>query len=51
MCQLNNLELAVNLARRGNLPGAEGLVCLYCLADIGSGVGCLYLILLEIRQT
>lgn len=24
--QLNNLELAVNLARRGNLPGAEGLV-------------------------
>lgn len=25
--QLNNLELAVNLARRGNLPGAEGLVC------------------------
>ncbi|KAK8955806.1 Clathrin heavy chain 2 [Platanthera guangdongensis] len=24
--QLNNLELAVNLARRGNLPGAENLV-------------------------
>lgn len=24
--QLNNLELAVNLAKRGNLPGAEGLV-------------------------
>ncbi|KAH0933989.1 hypothetical protein HID58_011106 [Brassica napus] len=25
--QLNNLELAVNLAKRGNLPGAEELVC------------------------
>lgn len=24
--QLNNLELAVNLAKRGNLPGAEQLV-------------------------
>lgn len=24
--QLNNLELAVNLAKRGNLPGAENLV-------------------------
>lgn len=24
--QLNNLELAVNLAKRGNLPGAEELV-------------------------
>ncbi|CAI7850704.1 unnamed protein product, partial [Closterium sp. NIES-54] len=24
--QLNNLELAINLARRGNLPGAENLV-------------------------
>jgi hypothetical protein len=23
---LNNLELAVNLAKRGNLPGAENLV-------------------------
>lgn len=39
--QLNNLELAVNLAKRGNLPGAEELVtCLlyfsfhvYCLID------------------
>lgn len=26
VCQLNNLELAVNLAKRGNLPGAENLV-------------------------
>lgn len=26
--QLNNLELAVNLAKRGNLPGAEQLVSL-----------------------
>ena len=26
--QLNNLELAVNLAKRGNLPGAENLVSL-----------------------
>ena len=26
--QLNNLELAVNLAKRGNLPGAEDLVCI-----------------------
>ncbi|ONM20154.1 Clathrin heavy chain 2 [Zea mays] len=25
--QLNNLELAVNLAKRANLPGAENLVC------------------------
>ncbi|KAK4579547.1 hypothetical protein RGQ29_029281 [Quercus rubra] len=25
--QLNNLELAVNLAKRGNLPGAEQLIC------------------------
>jgi clathrin heavy chain len=25
--QLRNLELAVNLAKRGNLPGAEKLVC------------------------
>jgi hypothetical protein len=24
--QLNNLELAVNLAKRANLPGAENLV-------------------------
>jgi len=24
--QLNNLELAVNLVKRGNLPGAENLV-------------------------
>lgn len=27
--QLNNLELAVNLAKRGNLPGAEELVCMW----------------------
>lgn len=27
--QLNNLELAVNLAKRGNLPGAEQLVMQY----------------------
>lgn len=27
LSQLNNLELAVNLAKRGNLPGAEKLVC------------------------
>lgn len=26
LSQLNNLELAVNLAKRGNLPGAENLV-------------------------
>ena len=26
LLQLNNLELAVNLAKRGNLPGAEELV-------------------------
>lgn len=26
MVQLNNLELAVNIAKRGNLPGAENLV-------------------------
>lgn len=26
LLQLNNLELAVNLAKRGNLPGAENLV-------------------------
>lgn len=31
--QLNNLELAVNLAKRGNLPGAEELVCI-CLIFI-----------------
>ena len=24
--QLSNLELAINLAKRGNLPGAENLV-------------------------
>lgn len=29
LSQLNNLELAVNLAKRGNLPGAEKLVCWY----------------------
>lgn len=29
LSQLNNLELAVNLAKRGNLPGAEKLVCCY----------------------
>ncbi|XP_047152922.1 clathrin heavy chain 2-like [Vigna umbellata] len=28
--QLNNLELAVSLARRGTLPGAEKLVCQLC---------------------
>lgn len=26
LLQLNNLELAVSLAKRGNLPGAENLV-------------------------
>ena len=26
VCQLNNLELVVNLAKRGNLLGAENLV-------------------------
>lgn len=25
--QLNNLDLALALAKRGNLPGAESLVC------------------------
>jgi hypothetical protein len=30
MLQLNNLELAVSLAKRGNLPGAEKLVCQFC---------------------
>ncbi|WZZ42116.1 hypothetical protein YC2023_038375 [Brassica napus] len=32
--QLNNLELAVNLAKRGNLPGAEELVCDDYLAEV-----------------
>jgi len=27
--QLKNLELAVNLAKRGNLPGADELVSLH----------------------
>jgi len=31
----------VNLARRGNLPGAEGLVC-YILRLVGDGIGVLY---------
>ncbi|CAL5353166.1 unnamed protein product [Camellia sinensis] len=33
--QLNNLELAVNLAKRGNLPGAENLV--YALSNLWDG--------------
>ena len=32
--QLNNLELAVNLAKRGNLPGAENLVSNVCYLDL-----------------
>lgn len=38
--QLNNLELAVNLAKRGNLPGAENLVSL--LFSYASAI-CLFL--------
>lgn len=33
LLQLNNLELAVNLAKRGNLPGAENLVSI-CFSEI-----------------
>ncbi|KAH9289535.1 hypothetical protein KI387_033652, partial [Taxus chinensis] len=32
---LNNLELAVNLAKRGNLPGAENLV-VQCFQELFS---------------
>jgi hypothetical protein len=34
MLQLNNLELAVSLAKRGNLPGAEKLVCQFCVDNL-----------------
>ncbi|PHT83260.1 hypothetical protein T459_11703 [Capsicum annuum] len=30
LAQLNNIELAVNLAKRGNLPGTENLGSLAC---------------------
>ncbi|XVE93369.1 hypothetical protein REPUB_Repub01dG0186100 [Reevesia pubescens] len=34
--QLNNLELAVNLAKRGNLPGAENLTLLESEASVAA---------------
>ena len=48
--QLNNLELAVNLAKRGNLPGAENLVntlfaCFHSLTLPSVGINRTYCLL------
>lgn len=48
LLQLNNLELAVNLAKRGNLPGAENLVSVNSIEiligkyEYDCGVGIVY---------